>query len=37
MILVADTININGNSTVHSNYSSLPGGAPIKGTPVLAE
>jgi hypothetical protein len=37
MILVADTVTINGNSTVCSNYSSLPGGPPIKGTPVLAE
>ena len=37
MILVADTVAINGNSTVYSNYSSLPGGSPIKGTPVLAE
>lgn len=32
MILVADTITINGNSglTVNNNYSSLPGGSPIK-------
>ncbi len=37
MILVADTVTINGNSTVYSNYSSLPGGSPIRGTPVLAE
>jgi len=37
MILVADTVTINGNSTVYSNYSSLPGGSPIKSTPVLAE
>jgi len=34
MILVADTITINGNSglTVNNNYSSLPGGSPIKST-----
>jgi hypothetical protein len=37
MILVADTVTINGNSTVYSNYSSLPGGSPIRGTAVLAE
>ncbi len=32
MILVADTITINGNSglTVNNNYSSLPGGSPIR-------
>jgi hypothetical protein len=34
MILVADTITINGNSglTVNNDYSSLPGGSPIKST-----
>ncbi len=37
MILVADTVAINGNSTVYSNYSSLPAGSPIRGAPVLAE
>jgi hypothetical protein len=34
---VADTVAINGNSTVYSNYSSLPAGSPIRGAPVLAE
>lgn len=34
MILVADTITINGNSglTVNNDYSTLTGGSPIKGT-----
>ena len=34
MIIVADTITINGNSglTVNNNYSSLPGGSPIQST-----
>lgn len=34
LIIVADTITINGNSglTVNNDYSSLPGGSPIKST-----
>jgi hypothetical protein len=34
LIIVADTIAINGNSglVVNNNYSSLPGGSPIQST-----
>jgi hypothetical protein len=35
--IVADTISINGNSTVGVNYSSLQSGSPVKSTPVLTE
>jgi len=35
-IVVADKLTLSGNSSVGSNYSSLTGGSPIKGT-VLAE
>ena len=35
-IIVADKIVVSGNSTLGSNYSSLAGGSPIKGT-VLVE
>ena len=30
MIMVADTINISGNSTIRNDYSSLPAGSPIQ-------
>ncbi len=33
-ILVADTIGINGSATIGDNYSSLPGGSPIKDAVV---
>ena len=36
-ILVADTITINGNSTINNNYSALQDGSPIKQNAVLAE
>ncbi len=35
-IVVADKLTVSGNSSIGSNYSSLTGGSPIKGT-VLAE
>jgi Putative Flp pilus-assembly TadE/G-like len=35
-IVVADLLSLSGNSSLGSNYSSLTGGSPIKGT-VLAE
>ena len=35
-ILVADQLVLNGNSSLGSNYTSLTGGSPIKGT-ILAE
>jgi hypothetical protein len=35
-IVVADKLTVSGNSSVGSNYSSLTGGSPIKGT-VLSE
>jgi len=35
-ILVADKLVLNGNSSLGSNYTSLTGGSPIKGT-ILAE
>jgi hypothetical protein len=31
-IIVADTVTISGNSKLSDNYSSLPGGSPIKST-----
>jgi len=37
LILVADTITINGDSTVNNDYSSLQDGSPIKSNAVLAE
>ncbi|HVA81456.1 MAG TPA: pilus assembly protein TadG-related protein [Candidatus Binataceae bacterium] len=33
-ILVADTIGINGSATIGDNYTSLPGGSPIKDAVV---
>lgn len=36
-ILVADTLKFLDNSTLNSNYSSLPGGSPIPGPVSLAE
>ena len=35
-IVVADKVSLSGNSTIGTNYSSLSGGSPIRGT-VLAE
>lgn len=35
-IVVADKLTLSGNSSIGSNYSSLAGGSPIKGT-ILAE
>jgi hypothetical protein len=34
--VVADTLTVSGNSSIGSNYSSLTGGSPIRGT-ILAE
>jgi len=31
-IIVADTVSVKGNSTLRDDYSSLPGGSPIKST-----
>lgn len=36
-ILVADILTYSGAANVGSNYSSLPGGSPLKSTVVLAE
>jgi hypothetical protein len=36
-ILVSDEISFSGGATVNSNYSSLPGGSPIKGSIGLSE
>ena len=37
LIMVADTIRINGNSTVNADYDDLEHGSPMKGRSVLAE
>ena len=37
IIIVADRIRINGNSTVNADYSTLQNGSPVKGRSVLAE
>jgi hypothetical protein len=37
MIIVADTIKINGNSTVNADYSTLQHGSPIRTQPLLSE
>jgi hypothetical protein len=36
-ILIADTISITGNSNVKSDYSSLPGGSPVRSGAILSE
>lgn len=36
-IIVADNVTFSGGATVNNNYSSLPGGSPIKGTAALSE
>lgn len=36
-ILVSKTLIINGAANVGANYSSLPGGSPVRGTAVLSE
>ncbi len=36
-ILVADSVSFTGGVTINSNYTSLPGGSPIKGVPALSE
>ena len=37
LILIADMIKINGNSTVNADYSTLQSGAPFQNHPKLAE
>ena len=36
-IIVADTLNFSNGATLNNNYSSLPGGSPVKGGPLLSE
>ncbi len=36
-IIVADAVNFSGGSTLNNNYSSLPGGSPVKGGATLSE
>lgn len=36
-IIVADNVSFSGGVTVNNNYSSLPGGSPIKGNAALSE
>jgi hypothetical protein len=36
-IIVADSVSFTGGVTVNNNYSSLPGGSPIKGSIALSE
>jgi len=36
-ILVAKTLTFSGAATVGANYSSLPGGSPVRGTAVMSE
>jgi len=36
-ILVASTLQLNGTNYINNDYSSLPGGSPIRGGAVLAE
>ena len=36
-IIVAQTATFSGGSAMNSDYSSLPGGSPIKGSAVLSE
>ena len=36
-ILVAKTLKLNGAATVGANYSSLPGGSPVRGSALMSE
>jgi hypothetical protein len=36
-IIVADTVNFSNGATLNNNYSSLPGGSPVKGGAILSE
>jgi len=36
-IIVADSVTFTGGATLNNNYSSLPGGSPIKGSVALSE
>jgi len=36
-IIVAKSVNFTGGVTINNNYSSLPGGSPIKGSVALSE
>jgi hypothetical protein len=36
-IIVADSVVFTGGVTLNNNYSSLPGGSPIKGNAALSE
>jgi hypothetical protein len=36
-IIVSKTISFSGGTTLNSDYSSLPGGSPVKGSAVLSE
>ena len=36
-IIVADSVSFTGGVTINNNYSSLPGGSPIKGSVALSE
>jgi hypothetical protein len=36
-IIVADSVSFTGGVTLNNNYSSLPGGSPIKGNVALSE
>jgi hypothetical protein len=36
-IVVADSVSFSGGVTVNSNYSSLPGGSPVRGNTTLSE
>jgi Flp pilus assembly protein TadG len=36
-IIVAKTVNFSGGSTINADYSSLPGGSPVKGSAALSE
>jgi hypothetical protein len=36
-ILVAKTLTFSGAASIGANYSSLPGGSPVRGTAVLSE
>lgn len=36
-IIVADTVNFSNGATLNNNYSSLPGGSPVKGGATLSE
>ena len=35
--IVADTVNFSGGATLNNDYSSLPGGSPVKGGATLSE